>query len=149
MQILSGILILIPILVHFISGMEYHINIDDWQNFSVGTIFGYQVILWKEGNNPETRIYKGNRLLYELEGIYNVESYQTKFTNRIMLVRYGNEKEDHNYLVIDKQGNKLYESPIDEEIYHIDNNLILITRENTWAVIDYNGSSIVRQINTD
>lgn len=131
------------------SGMEYHINIDDWQDFSVGTIFGDQVILWKDGKNPETRIYKGNRLLYDLEGIYSVENYQAKFTDRIMLVRYGNEKNGHYYLVIDKQGNKLYESPIDEEIFQIDNNLILVTRDKTWAVIDYNGDYIIRQNSTD
>jgi hypothetical protein len=58
-------------------------------------------------------------------------------------------KNGHYYLVIDKQGNKLYESPIDEEIFQIDNNLILVTRDKIWAVIDYNGDYIIRQNSTD
>lgn len=127
------------------NGKEYHINIDDWKDYSLGYIFNDMCILWEEVSGLETKIYKDNKLLYNLEGIYYVENTKAMLSDRIIMVKCGDDKKDNYYIILDKQGNKLYVSPIDEEIYSMDNNFILISRENNWGVIDYDGNYIIKE----
>lgn len=133
-------------ILRYNNGKEYHFNIDDWKDFSVGYIFEDMIILWKEGKELETKIYKDNNLLYDLEGIYYVENTKVKISDRMALVKYGSETEKNYYFLLDRKGNKLYVSPMDEEISSIDDKLIQISRENNWGVIDYDGNYIIKEV---
>jgi len=123
------------------------INLGDWNKVNVQFLYGDIAIVEKVDNSGQTRIYKGNTLLYELDGLYyNLQMNESNLLDRILLMRYGATSKDNYYLVINKNGELLYKSAYQEEILSIDENYIQINRGNYSGIINYAGEFIIKSI---
>lgn len=128
-------------------GTRMEIDLGDWQNISVLYVYKDIVVVQKQDGTQSTRIYKGNTLLNEKEGVYYLSYFANAYqTDNILLVNYGNSDLNYTYLLYNGEGELVYESPYPENILSIDDKYIQLERGNYWGVIDKKGKYIIKGI---
>jgi ABC-type phosphate transport system substrate-binding protein len=128
-------------------GSRRNIDLGDWDLVVVAYVNNDIVVVNKLGNTQKSRVYKGNTLLCEKDGWYNISSFQSiDRTDLILLENYGDYSQGYNYILLNNKGELIYESPYLEKIMSIDDKYIQLERGNYWGVIDYQGNYIIRAI---
>jgi len=137
-------------ILHYSDGSQVKINLEDWENISVSYVFKDIVIVLKIDGEQRTRIYKGNKLLFDKQGVYNLAPCDLGYlANYIPLVNYGSDVQGQSYMIINTKGELIYESPNTENIVSIDEKYIQLERGNYWGVMDYEGNFIIRVIKNE
>jgi hypothetical protein len=128
-------------------GSRRNINIGEWDLVTVSYLSDDIVVVNQLGETQKSRVYKGNTLVCEKNGWYNPSSFSSMAgTDLILLENYGDYNQGNNYILLNKKGEIIYESPYLEKIRSIDDNYIQLERGNYWGVIDYEGNYIIRTI---
>ena len=126
------------------------IDLVDWENILVTYLFNDIVIVQNMDAEQRTRVYKGNKLLYEKPGVYYLEPNNSEYLKKfIPLVKYDTGELGPLYMIINTKGEIVYESPDPENVLSIDEKYIQVERGNYWGVIDYKGNFIIRAIKNE
>lgn len=137
-------------IIRYYDGQNIVIDLGDWSNIEVNYVFGDVVIINnKEEDNKKTRVYNKRTLMHELEGWYTLSYLNGGSTSEsILLENIGYFRECYN-VIINHNGDILYQSAFPEEIINFDRHFIQINRGNYTGVIDYEGQYIIRSIRNE
>ncbi len=134
-------------MLNYKDGTYMEINLGDWEGVSVDKVFKDICIVTKD-STQQLRIYKGNKLMNELQGNFYVTYVNPALKDRIVLTRYTTENNHNYYLIIKENGDIIYQSRYAEELISVDPQFLQINRGNYSGVIDYNGNFIVKELNS-
>lgn len=132
-------------------GSRFRIDLGDWNSVTVSHIKDDIITVHKTVGAEKTRIYKGEKLLYEFSGAYypHYFGYGREFDSGIVLSYYDYRKNGATYLILDENGQLLYESPGSENIISVDQKYIQLERGNYWGVLDFSGNFILKGIRSN
>lgn len=138
-------------ILDYSNGNHDEINLKDWNSISYSYVYKDLVVLCNSDDNDcRTRIYKDNVLLMELSGWYTLAYVQGEgIPDSILLQSYGDGMNNNSYLLMDNQGNTLYQSKIKEGIVSMDAYYMQVVRGNYLYVENLDGDVFAKQLNND
>jgi ABC-type phosphate transport system substrate-binding protein len=130
------------------NGDVYQIELKSWSNATVSFVYKDLIFVTNNGFNQRMRIYKGSKLIYDLDGYYYIDSINNDSSGKkgILLTQYGNEVEGNKYRMISEEGTIIYQTQKKENLINIDDKYIQLYQGNYWGVMDYQGNYIVKMI---
>lgn len=129
-------------------GTKLRIDLGDWSTVRVSHIKDDIITVHNTVGAEKTRVYKGEKLLYELRGVYypHYFGYGNQANPGVVLSNYDYRRNGATYLILDVNGQQLYESPGAENIISVDQKYIQLERGNYWGVLDLSGNFILKGI---
>lgn len=113
------------------------------EKYTINQITGnFTILNTIDYNNTRTKIFMNDKLLFDLPGYF---TGRTIGEDKLLFESYGPDA-NLNYLLVNLQGEILYQSEYPEYINDIGNYYIQITRGNYTVVMDYDGNNIVKTI---
>jgi hypothetical protein len=130
------------------TGMQFDIDLPNAVDYTVDYTFG-DLIFIKYNHNGiyKTKVYLKDTLQYDLEGNYYLN--QVTDNDRILISTDAGDYLNAYYYLLDDKGRIRYHSDNPERIICIDEKYIQLARGNYTAVINYNGSYIIKNISEE